>query len=63
MTDQDTALTPQPVCPHCGHKERDAWEWNFGNLLEGSHRGDCNSCGETFTTEREVSVYYTTKAS
>ena len=61
MTEQrDTSLTASPVCPHCGHVERDAWEWNFGAGLEGEHTGECNSCGETFKTEREVSVYYTT---
>jgi len=61
MTMTDTALQQHPVCPHCGHVEQDAWEWNFGPGIEGEREGDCNSCGESFKTEREVSIYYTTR--
>lgn len=54
-------LTTNPVCPHCGCVEYDAWEWNFGPGLEGEHEGNCNSCGEAFVCERTVSVYYTAR--
>lgn len=60
MSAPETQMTTAPVCPYCGHIEQDAWEWNFGAGLEGERIGDCNSCGESFKTEREVSVYYTT---
>lgn len=55
-----TELQPNPVCPHCGCVDHDAWEWNFGPGLEGSTDQDCNSCGEPFVCEREVTVYYST---
>lgn len=58
----NTDLQPQPVCPHCGHVERDAWEWNFGPGMEGEADVDCASCGEPFVCEREVTIYYSTKA-
>lgn len=61
-TTHDTDLQPQPVCPHCGHVERDAWEWNFGPGMEGEADVDCASCGEPFVCEREVTIYYSTKA-
>ena len=59
----ETTLEPHPVCPHCGHKHRDAWEWNFGSGLDGDSEGrDCDSCGGSFDCERVVDVSYTTKA-
>jgi len=53
-------LTPQPVCPHCGHVEHDAWEMNFGDGLDGDGTFSCASCGDDFFCSREVTVYYTT---
>ena len=56
----ETEMTPEPICPHCGHIERDACEWNFVPGLEGEHVAECNSCGEVFETKREISICYTT---
>ena len=58
---QRTHLTPSPVCPHCGHRHHDAWEWNFGPGLEGETEYECDDCGKPFHCEREVTVYYTTR--
>jgi hypothetical protein len=58
----ETRLQSAPVCPHCGHVHRDAWEWNFGPGLEGTREVDCDSCGGAFSCEREVTVYYSTAA-
>jgi len=58
----DTDLQSQPVCPHCGHAETDAWEWDFGPCMEGETNVDCASCGNPFVCEREVTIYYNTKA-
>lgn len=59
----DTTLEPHPVCPHCGYKHRDAWEWNFGPGVDGSSEGrTCDNCEEQFDCERVVDVSYTTKA-
>mgnify|MGYP003395084511 CR=1 FL=1 len=29
--------TDNPVCPHCGYVERDAWEIDFGAGLDGDN--------------------------
>lgn len=60
QTERDTKLTSEPVCPHCGHRHTDSWEWDFGPWLEGARTGECDSCGEAFMTERQVTIYYTT---
>jgi len=58
----ETTLQDSPVCPHCGHEHRDAYEWDFGPLLEGRITGrECDSCGEVFDCARVVTVEYTTK--
>jgi hypothetical protein len=56
-------MQPAPVCPHCGHVHHDAWEWSFGPGLEGSAERECDHCGGSFHCERDVTVYYSTKAS
>lgn len=61
MSKHETTLQPDPVCPHCGHKHRDAWEWNFGPGLDGGGDRECESCGETFRCDRIVDVSYTTR--
>ena len=50
-------MTDQPVCPHCGHIEQDAWEIDFGGC-DGSTEVTCNSCGEEYFLTRMVSFYY-----
>lgn len=58
----DTVMMDDPICPHCGHRHRDAWEWNFGPGLDGESNGrECDECGESFDCERHVTVSYTTK--
>lgn len=57
----DTRRTDFPVCPACGHVHRDAWEWNFGDGLEGDIEHDCDNCGAEFGCIRIVDVAYTTK--
>jgi hypothetical protein len=49
-----------PVCPHCGHANTGAWEWNFGPGLEGSGAFECARCGGRMHVERWVTVTYTT---
>ena len=58
----ETTLQDSPVCPHCGHEHRDAYEWDFGPLLDGRITGrECDSCGEAFDCDLVVTVEYTTK--
>ena len=53
-------MTPKPICPHCGHIEKDAWEINFGDMLDGDAEVTCNSCGEDYFCTRIVHVDYKT---
>lgn len=55
----DLTLTKEPVCPHCGHRHRDAWEWSLQNG-EPTNR-ECYSCDMEFECTRVVDVSYTTK--
>lgn len=52
--------TNNPVCPHCGHVERDAWEIDFGAGIDGDATVTCGSCGEDYFCQREVEVSYST---
>lgn len=56
-----TRMQTFPVCPHCGHSHRDAWEWNFGPGLEGEKSRECDECGKPFKCRREVEISYTTE--
>lgn len=51
-------LKSTPVCPHCGHIERDAWEMDFGPGFEGEIETDCGSCGREYIVSRIVHVSY-----
>lgn len=57
----ETILQPAPVCPSCGHKHLDAWEWNFGSWSDGQIERDCDECGKPMIVDRVVFVDYTTK--
>ncbi len=55
--------TRDPVCPHCGHAVRDAWEIPFGGEPEGVEEGhECGRCEGVFDIQREITVRYTTTA-
>ena len=54
-------LTDFPICPHCGHEEKDAWEINFGECLDGDTETCCNSCGKDYFVRRDVQIYYSTQ--
>jgi len=58
---KQTDFTDYPVCPYCGHVERDAWEIDFGPGLDGDAETSCNSCGADYFCSRNVSVTYTTR--
>ena len=53
----ETQFTSDPVCPKCGYKHRDAWEWDFDS---GDTEHDCGKCGEPFVCSRIVNVEYCT---
>ncbi len=58
---ESTQHTEQPICPHCGHVERDAWEIDFGGY-EGDTETACGSCGRDYFVSRHCSVTYSTRA-
>ena len=49
----------QPICPHCDHEERDAWEIDFTSM-EGEAEIECGNCGEPYFVHRHVSITYST---
>ena len=61
MSTYDTKLQAEPVCPACGHRHRDAWEWHFDGDMDGSAKRECDACGAEFQCDRIVSVDYTTR--
>lgn len=60
MSEIRTIAQDQPVCPHCGHRERDAWEINFGPGCEGDAIVTCGGCDEEYQCYRECTVTYNT---
>lgn len=54
----DCYRTEEPVCPHCGHIIKDAWDIQFRNQL--SEQYQCGACEERFDIRQNVSITYTT---
>lgn len=61
MNDCELRNNESPICPHCGHKQRDAWEIDFGPGMEGETEITCGSCERDYIVSREVTVYYSTR--
>lgn len=59
-TEIDHEWTTEIVCPYCGHKDRDSWEWNDGH--EGDGTSECGECEREFRVSRHVMIRYSTKA-
>jgi hypothetical protein len=51
----DTEGTPQIVCPYCGYTFTDSYDYSDSGPAE------CDDCGNTFDTCRDVDVTYTTR--
>lgn len=43
------------ICPYCGHKDMDSWEYQEGETVT-----KCPECGKEFTVEVDLFVMYTT---
>ena len=55
----DTDYTTEPICPHCGHQMRDAWEDVDG---EGEWQTvECGRCEKDYRVIRHVAVTFSTK--
>ncbi len=57
----DTEFTDNPICPHCGDEDRDAWELDLGPGLEGTGEVECVACGKEFSVSRMATITYTTR--
>lgn len=53
----ECTLTPEVVCPYCGHEHSDSWE--FGGGRDGEFEVTCHGCERRFTCSRVVDVNYT----
>lgn len=47
------------ICPHCGHRHRDAWEMVGGDEEEREH--DCDECGKAFICWGQFTTTYHAK--
>lgn len=45
----------EPVCPYCGYKIEDAWEYS-----DGEQEIECDSCGRSMYMNAEPKIEYTT---
>lgn len=54
-SEQNTSFQIWPICPHCGHKHVDAWEWQCDSGIT-----NCEHCNNVFHYDRIVTVEYTT---
>lgn len=55
---KDTEYTQNVICPYCGYEDRDSWEIDFGESLEGETEIFCGNCGKEFTASRTATIYY-----
>lgn len=59
IDDIDHEYTDEVVCPHCGHKHRDSYDF-FGDSDEDVN-AECDECGGVFVATRNVSIDYSTR--
>ena len=52
-------FTREIVCPHCGHKESDSWDFGSGVNDSGEHT--CGECDQDFEWDRNVTIDYCTE--
>jgi hypothetical protein len=55
----DTEHRDLPICPHCGHEHKEAWDWGFPGA-EGCIETWCESCGKEMIVSKSVTITYTT---
>lgn len=59
-TEFDCEYTSQVVCPWCGHKHKDSWEFFASTRNEGID-AECESCDKPMRINEHVTIQYTTK--
>ena len=53
------SYTQNPICPHCGHECRDAWELCLDE--DEVEEVECGECREPYRVERLITIEYNTK--
>ena len=57
----DTEFCEKPVCPYCGEKHEDAWEWFGRDDWDGAEQEvECDDCGKPFVVVLQLEVTYST---
>jgi len=56
VSQMDSTMTEEPVCPHCGKVVRDTFE--LADFSDGHER---DGCGKVFSIRRIVLEYWTTR--
>ncbi len=56
----DTDGTDMPICPHCGHVEKDPWELPFKGC-DGDIEASCDACGLDYFLTRDCKFTYSSK--
>jgi DNA-directed RNA polymerase subunit RPC12/RpoP len=59
MTTWNTSHTDEVVCPYCGHKHRDSYEF-FENGQECAEIA-CGHCEREFAISQHVSIAYSSR--
>lgn len=58
----DHNFTDEAVCPHCGHKHNDSWDFFYDvDVNEIEIEADCMSCNKPMIITRHVIVDYCTR--
>ena len=50
------------ICPYCDHEQRDSWEINFGESIDGDAIVMCQNCEKDFKCYRNTEVTYSTRS-
>ena len=53
--------TPFITCPYCGYEDKDSWEVDFGDGLEGDIDFGCGACGKQFRCSKHCEITYSTE--
>lgn len=54
---KDHEWSNDPLCPYCGHKAQDAWEWG-ADTESGTH--ECGNCEKEYVWRMHIMVRYST---
>ena len=59
-TELECFRNPEPVCPHCGHKDKDWGDRSEPWVDEDIVQMECGSCEQEYTAYCSVQIWFTT---